>query len=333
MTALPPTKGHLHLVQFASHLASTVEVIVCTQPDEPFATERINAIRKAVQPIDNVNVHHIHRTLEQNPNADGFWEMWRRILVGYNCGKGDYVVASEPYGKTVADLMGARFMPYDIDRGIEYTRGTDIRYDAWSNFSSILPEFQPTIQQRLTVFGAESTGKTTLTKRIAIETGSAWYPEWARPYLENVENVIDRRSMTEIWWGQRALQKSACYLPDQPWIIQDTDLFSTVGYWGFWEPETMPNAMVFDAKVMRSDLYLITKSNIPFEQDPLRYGGDAREASDQYWINLCKEHELNYHVLESDNRDERLSEALKVMHLHWAKSVQAKLEYQRQSNS
>jgi hypothetical protein len=66
---------------------------------------------------------------------------------------------------------------------------------------------------------------------------------------------------------------------------------------------------VGDALDNKSDLYLIAPSNIPFEADPLRYGDGERESSDQFWIDLCEDYGLNYKVLTSSNRGDRILEA------------------------
>ena len=60
---------------------------------------------------------------------------------------------------------------------------------------------------------------------------------------------------------------------------------------------------------MKSDLYIVTRSNIPFEADPLRYGGDKREGSDEYWIDICNQYKLNYIVLGTNDPRLRLRQA------------------------
>ncbi len=67
-----------------------------------------------------------------------------------------------------------------------------------------------------------------------------------------------------------------------------------------------------DALDSKSDLYIVTKSDIPFEVDPLRYGGDKREGSDAYWIDVCERYNLPYVVLETNDRIERLKTALEL---------------------
>lgn len=282
----------------------------------------------AVAPL-MADVEWFHKTIEQNPEAPGFKEMWRDIFIGYGFQPGDYVVASEPYGKWLAEILDGRFMPYDIDRDVDFTKASFAREKPELYFDMILPEFQKELRQTVTVFGCESTGKTTLSRELASGGNYWWLPEWARPYLENAENVITEQSMTEIWQGQKALQiMGRNNLVGKPWIVQDTDLFSTVGYWDFWNGNT-PRELVTDAKVWQSDLYLITQSNIPFETDPLRYGGDKRESDDEFWISLAEAHGLNYRVLESNDRVERLSEARSLMDEHWKINVADKLRFNR----
>jgi HTH-type transcriptional repressor of NAD biosynthesis genes len=339
MTAMPPTKGHLHLIQFAARLAGDVEVIVATQPGEPFEYERVMALREAVQgKYGRVSINHIRKTLPQEPNPEAeaeFWDMWAEFLRQFGIQPGDYIVASEAYGIKLAEITGAVFMPYDMERSISYTKATDVRRDPTENFEDILPEFQPLLRKRITIFGAESTGKTTLSRELALGLGGHWAFEWARPYLESVGAEITQKKMVTIWKGQKALQEQVQLMQDKAFIFQDTDLFSTLGYWQYsqWaalEHHPVPINLLGDAMDSQSDLYLITKSNIPFEHDQLRYGGDHREIPDKTWIDMCDRYGLNYHVLESDDRIERLQEAEEVINKLVQTEVTNKLAYQRE---
>jgi HTH-type transcriptional repressor of NAD biosynthesis genes len=305
MTALPPTKGHFNLMNFASHVGDGLAmVIVCTQPNEPYAYERVDALGYAAKRTDGAVVHHLHRELPQDPETPGFWEMWDDIMRGFGFGKGDIIVSSEPYGLTLANRLEGTFIPYDPERKLYYTKATNIRENMTEYFHDILPEFQKHLMTRITVFGGESTGKTTL---------GHWVFEYARPYLENVTKEINVDSMTGIWKGQNALQRSNANLFDKPFIVQDTDLYSTIGYWEqpHWTDTLgpVPEGLIRDAEATKSDLYIITKSNIPFEEDPIRYGGDHRESDDDYWIGIAKKYNLPYVVLESEGLYGRLAEA------------------------
>lgn len=318
LTAMPPTTGHLQLLQFANNIAEGgVVAVINTQPHEPFPTERARSLRKAIKRLGlsrRIKLIHYNKTMEQNPTAPGFWDMWQSMMYEFGVTSNDCIVASERYGKKLANITGAQFYPYDIDRALNPTKATRIRNDPVAHFDNIIPEFQPYMRTRITVFGAESTGKTTLSRELAETLGATWIFEYARPYLEETINEITHDSMAAIWRGQKALQAQARQISASPYIIQDTDLFSTVGYWQFphWQPAIgpCPDDLIRDALLDKSDLYIVTKSNIPFEPDPLRYGGNQREGTDDYWISICKKYDLPYVVIETNDRDDRRCIAL-----------------------
>lgn len=76
---------------------------------------------------------------------------------------------------------------------------------------------------------------------------------------------------------------------------------------------TMPAGLLEDALADRSDLYLLTRSDIPFAPDPLRYGGDGRETTDAFWVRLAERHGLPHHVLTATSPAGRLAEAKAVV--------------------
>lgn len=168
----------------------------------------------------------------------------------------------------------------------------------------------------ITVFGAESTGKTTLSRQLARKLNAKWRHEFARPYLEQTGASITTESMRDIWHGQKRLQELAVSISYHA-VVQDTDLYSTVGYWKLPHVEpnigTCPPELVADAARLSSDIYIVTTSNIPFEHDPIRYGGDRRESHDEYWINICERYELPYIVLTKSDQSSRLQEALNIV--------------------
>jgi len=332
---MPPTTGHLQLIQF-SHLMSNegTVVIVSTQPHEPFPHERVAALREAVKNrgMKNVKIKHLHKTMPQDPATPGFWDMWRDLLLGYGVTTADNIVCSMEYGKKLAEITGATFYPYDIDRDINPAKATPIRDDPHAHFHHIIPEFQKHLKVTVTLFGAESTGKTTLSKELAKRLNGYFLFEYARPYLEYTDIAITKDSMLAIWKGQAALQRQADNLHDRPFIIQDTDLWSTVGYWQFphWIPTigNCPQGLIDEAGELQSDLYLVTKSNIPFEQDPIRYGGDHREGSDEFWLDICHKYELPYVVLDSENHEQRIQQAMTAI-FEVAKQKAAKMSFDR----
>lgn len=170
-------------------------------------------------------------------------------------------------------------------------------------------------QLKVTIFGAESVGKTTLSLALSKQLNCLYVEEFAREYLEQNGGEVTTEAMFDIWIGQRQLQINTRFYSGIL-VVQDTDLFSTVGYWDFWNGLT-PYQLADDAIKLKSDLYIICPSNIPFVADPLRFGGDVRESTDQYWIDLCEDYGLNYAVLNRKSEHGRLLEALALIDQLW----------------
>lgn len=328
MTGLPVTTGHIDLVRFARALLAQVEgdnlvVLMNSRPCEPIAgSVRYEALNNEFRTDWYTHIYHSAADMPQNPSEHpDFWNVWKshiaEVLEPDDLGirPGDIVVASEEYGMKLAEVLECTFIPYDIKRETNAVSGTACRKDMLNNFSSLAPVLRQKYRKRVTIFGAESCGKTTMAKRLAadIEGGGTFVPEWARGYLETVGSEVTEEKMLNIVRAQSALQMTMVYNKfDKPFIIQDTDLLSTIGYYdicGFEMPDELQDN--FDNSV--SDLYIVMNSQIPFEVDPLRYGGDKRESTDQFWIDLLEKNNCRYHVVTNTDHELQYQEIRTVM--------------------
>lgn len=317
MSAVIPTVGHKYLIDFAKNLGLTgyrdrVHVIVGTLNREPIkGALRFDAISEAYKNDPRVVVHHLHRDVPQEPSEHpDFWNVWRDIVREFvDVQPNDYFVASELYGIDMANVLGCKFMPCNRYRETVPIKGSQVRQDLIRNFDFILPEFQKHIRKTVTIFGAESCGKTTMAKWLTEDLNGHFVPEWAREYLETVGPEITDEKMRAIIHGQYAVQQTAQNdLYDKAFIFQDTDLFSTLGYYRLWGGGTDEDIdlVTHYAKKTRSDLYIVMNDQIPFEADPLRYGGGKRESQTEFWIRLLEEFDCDYMVVaNTDLRKQR----------------------------
>lgn len=338
MTALVPTIGHKYLIDFAKNLVKpdgTVHVIVGTLDREPIYGEtRFVAIRQAYRVNGYIKVHHLRRNVPQEPNEHpDFWTVWRDIVREFvDVKPDDYFVASELYGMDMARVLGCKFMPCNRYRETVPIKGSDVRADLMGNFRFILPEFQHNIRKTVTLFGAESCGKTTMAKRLAKDMDGWFVPEWAREYLETVGSEITDDSMLTIVNGQAALQNTAYHdLYDKPWIFQDTDLLSTVGYYRLWGGDKRADMDRIEkmANERRSDLYVVMNDQIPFEADPLRYGGTVRESGMQFWIDLLEEFGADYVVAPRGDHESQAAFLRGYLEVWFANQHRDVIDYQR----
>ena len=175
-------------------------------------------------------------------------------------------------------------------------------------------------------------GKTTMTKSLGAQYGAQTVFEWARPYLETVGAELTVEKMTDIFYGQASVQQQVIYNPRTPLVVQDTDLFSTVGYWRMWDADSMPSALISYARLFKSDLYLIMSQEIPFEPDPLRYGGVVRESADKYWIDLCEGLGLPYVYITGERLFDRRGQCMDAIEAAMEKKIAPLRNYERKFN-
>ena len=330
MTALVPTIGHGAMIRFMAELIGPMGfgyVIVSGRDFEPVPLEaRVMALQEFADKIHNriTIVPHDDNDAPQNPATDAEWQYWKDVVTQDGFLSYDYFVASEPYGKTMAELISSEFVPFDIDRNMFEVKGTNVRDNIQYHCDLILPEFIPCIRKTVTIFGLESTGKTTLTNQLANRYCSMTH-EFARPYLEQMDDksVTDAK-MATIVRGQYALQKTA-EMTGALITIQDTDLLSTIGYYRIYGGDSDGTDIEYLFEETKSDLYIVTPDNIPFEADPLRYGGDKREGDMKFWIDLLEEYDCTYVVLESSDSEDRYYEAMECInyqaYTEWFKSI------------
>ena len=317
MTALVPTIGHEALVRFATHLVGSRQtiVVISGRSFEPVPLwARMLAFENAF-PKSAIRAHYDDKA-PQTPNGEDpeFWAYWKKAI--NRCVQGveidDIIVTSEPYGAKLAELFGCKFIPFDISREIYDVKGSTVRSDMLGNWHQIMPEFRRQIGKTVTLFGAESCGKTTMTKKLAGIFGAPYSPEWARPYLEMVGPEITEEKMSTIIDGQYASQSVIEHDTSTFFKFRDTDLLSTLGYYRIWG-RPVPNKLLGMTTYATSSFYIVMPDGIPFEPDPLRYGGDKRESDTQFWLSILDEFHCNYHVVKNTDRVKQLCEIIDVL--------------------
>jgi len=123
---------------------------------------------------------------------------------------------------------------------------------------------------RICLLGAESTGKTTLARALALAYRDAWNPEYGRPYTEigrDPEAAWTSEEFTHIariqCWYEDCLATTASRL-----LFCDTDAFTTAL---FHEVYLGERADAFaDLVARRYDLYLVCGLDVPWRHDGIR---------------------------------------------------------------
>lgn len=306
-TALLPTVGHQHLISFAANFVDQVHVIISTRSQEPTNFhQRVSGLASE----SNVQFYeHSDDDAPQNPSSEhdtAFWEYWSNVVRERVTDKIDYVFASELYGQQVADSISAEFIPVDIAREVQPVKGTEVRKHLFDLQCEIAASFKEYLSLNVVLFGPESCGKTTMARRLAKHFNGVYLPEWARPYLETVGPKVTEHKLKQIVNGQYASERAAESI-DTLITFKDTDLLTTLGFY-LYNGITQPEQLQWMIDEYPNDLYIVMNDKIAFEPDPLRYGGDKRETSKQFWIDVLESEDREYYVVRSTDPDKQFQE-------------------------
>ena len=229
---MPLHAGHQLLIDAAIRQVgeSGLTVVVGTQPGEPIPGALRFAWVKELYP--SVTVVHLDETMPQDPAEDpDFWTLWVAAIRRFLPSGPDLVFTSESYGDELARRLGARHVAVDPARVRVPVSGTAIRARPLDCWRFLPPPVRAYYVKRVVLYGAESTGKTTLARRLAERFSTVWVPEFARGYLDKKSPVeplavFSLEDVPIIAAGQIAVEESLSREANRL-LFCDTDLLTT----------------------------------------------------------------------------------------------------------
>jgi NadR type nicotinamide-nucleotide adenylyltransferase len=265
---LPPHLGHVYLAEFARAYCTELTVVVGSLAREPIP----GALRHAwmSELASGARVVHMTDEVPQEPSEHpDFWQIWHDCLMKHLGSYPEVVFASETYGKRLAEVLHARFVPVDLARSAVPVSGTAIREDPMTHWAYIPRCVRPYFARRVCVFGPECTGKSTLARRLAAHYGTAVVPEYARAHLAAQDGALGPTDIPLIARGQMASEDALARNAERV-LICDTDVRTTV-LWSEALFGQCPDWIRTEAARRRYDLYLLTDIDVPWVQDGVRY--------------------------------------------------------------
>lgn len=270
---LPPHLGHQYLVDFARHYVERLTVVVGTLEREPIPGELRFAWMREMFP--EARVVHITEDLPQEPSEHpDFWSIWQRALKAVHPGPRDFVFASEAYGQKLAEVLGAQFVPVDLERRMVPVSGTAIREDPMGNWRFLPPCVRPYYVRRVCLFGPESTGKSVLAKRLAERYGTVGAEEYARPLLALQDNRCAYADIERIARGQIASEEALARQANRL-LFCDTDPLTTC-VWSHALFGKCPEWLEEEGRRRPYDLTLLCDIDSPWHDDGTRFFPDDR---------------------------------------------------------
>lgn len=301
----PPHAGHHLLVRTAASLSERVSVVVMAASVETIPLEtRVAWMREVHAPERNVGVVGVRDDHPVDLQSDPIWRAHVALMLEgarqLTDEPVDAVFSSEEYGAELGRRLGARHVAVDPARLLAPTSGTAVRRDPVAAWEHLAPPVRGGLAKRVVLVGAESTGKSTLSCRLAerlrAKGGSLgltrWVPEFGRDFTadfvarERARAQLEDRplpTLEGLAWPSEAFEAIAAEQNRRedlearaggPVLVCDTDAFAT----GVWHERYVGRrSSAVEALARRHDLYLLTHpDDHPFVDDGLRDGEKIR---------------------------------------------------------
>lgn len=191
---MPPTNGHLYLIDFAKASCESLTIMVLSLPDEPIAGDLRYGWIKELYPDCNV-IHHTALMPQEpdSPHDIPFYHAWRDTIFKHAPGIAfDALFASETYGYQVAWALGCKFIPVNTTRDHVEISGTALRNDPWAHWDYLHPVVRPYFLKKIALVGGDATARDTLVRRLAAAYRTAAVCDYAHNFTADLaRNLTD----------------------------------------------------------------------------------------------------------------------------------------------
>lgn len=127
---------------------------------------------------------------------------------------------------------------------------------------------------KVVLTGPESTGKSKLTEQLANHFKVDFVPEFARSYIDELDQPYQEKDLLLIAKGQVEAEKMAL-ANGRSMIFCDTDLI-TIKIWAEYKYGRCDPWITHQLNLRKADLYLLCSPDLPWTEDPQRENRDDR---------------------------------------------------------
>jgi NadR type nicotinamide-nucleotide adenylyltransferase len=264
----PLHKGHQFLLETALVECAHVTVLVYSNPDFPkMPSETRASWLRALYPRLEVSVP------DDPPPNDATDFEHRAFVQHWLAARGlevDAVFTSETYGEGFAAQLGVQHRLVDLERARVPISGTAVRADPHAHRTFLEPLVYAHFIQKVVFLGAESTGKSTLAERLALEYDTKFVPEVGREIWQEKNGQLELSDYVDIAHRHRALEDKLI-LESKRFLFVDTNAITTMFLGYAYEGDGLPELtqLARDAQNRYPHVFLCDV-DIPFEQDGWR---------------------------------------------------------------
>ena len=161
---------------------------------------------------------------------------------------------------------------------------------------------------KIVITGPESSGKTTLAEELALHYKTAWVPEYARIYLNQLDRPYREEDLLEIAQGQVQQEDEAARLNPRL-LVCDTSLLVVI----IWSTYRYGHCHPWIEEQWRQrpvDHYLLCRPDLPWQPDPQRENPHNR---DELFVLYQRALQTKPHKIIEGNEPTRLGTSIEII--------------------
>jgi HTH-type transcriptional repressor of NAD biosynthesis genes len=308
---MPLHKGHIALIEFALKRCDELVVLICATDSEPIAAvQKLTWVRETFESDTRVKPQLLVYDERELPNTSESSEVVSAIWADYlksNLTPIDIIFGSEPYVAYVAEFLACEHIIFNEERTIVPVSSTKIRNWPMAYWDFIPEKVKPFYVKKICMYGTESTGKTTLTQKLAAYFNTAPVTEMAREILEHTYECTEEHLMQIAELHARTILEKTKQANKV--LIVDTDINITRSYSRFLFNKELP-VPGWIAAANKFDLYLYLDNDAPYVQDGTRLSKKDRDLLNGYHKNELTSRNISFELL-TGSWDEKFENAKK----------------------
>jgi HTH-type transcriptional regulator, transcriptional repressor of NAD biosynthesis genes len=310
---LPFHQGHQAMIAFALTRCDRLTVLVCCSDTEEMPPLARKAwIADTFKGDSRIEVKVFCYAERDYPNTSASSREVSKIWSGkFKQLFPDHtlLVTSEPYGCFVAEYMGIAHVPFDPGRNRFPVSATVIRNNPSAHWRYLPDPVKPYFLTKVVLLGTESTGKTTLTQRLARHFSAAHVLEAGRDLIKNSQDF--RFQDLYAVAREHASRIAACPIENSPLLFIDTDVHITMSYASFmFRKELQLPRQVLDHN--KAAIYLYLNNDVPHQQDGTRLPEEARNLLDLSHRQTLALNGISFHEIKG-NWQERFEQCVAIV--------------------
>lgn len=291
---IPPHRGHLTAILRAHALCDKLYVVVCDRKEYDALTVDGKSIpaklrkmwfMKELQNLEGIEVVIAdENTIPTDPDG---WPFWYNLLKRTIPEPFHIIFGNEMSYKDLHDKYIPKEIEYklvDYNRAVWNISGTSLREDIFKHWDYLLGASRPFFAKKVLISGPESSGKSTLTQKLAKIFYTSWSEEVGRYYSERYlgkdETAFSVKDFERIAYLQHENDMDALNKANRVCFF-DTDAVVTQFFSEVYLGEESPGVNAF-IDPDKYDLVIMLTPEVTWVDDGLRFLSDNRVRWDAF---------------------------------------------------